>query len=207
VRVERTSVLQTKTNPLESTVHSAQNLNFRAYLAQDLAQPGEETKKEPTARKFFPAAPATDLRMPFEPTTMKKFIAAVLIAFFTLTLIAGTANVGKYVPASSAENIGYRLGALTGLILDITFLFYGVRWYIKLSGHTYKVARQTWAAILFWYSMLALVMGIGFLMEKEIIGGGIYLVVWGIIGFSCWKWRQRLRQKEVQLKAETAVSI
>ena len=126
---------------------------------------------------------------------MKKVFAGLLVALF-IFLILGIAING-----TRPHDAAYALGSLVGMILDFTFLFFSVRWYIKLSGHSYKLARQTWAAILFWYSMFAVLFGVGALANRLFAMGVVFLVLWSGIGFACWKWRQRLRRAEAQINS------
>src|ERR1700740_1047348 len=86
---------------------------------------------------------------------MKKVFAVLLIALFTLLIFGAVINGVRTPPHNSA----YALGSLAGMLLDFAFLFFSVRWLTRLSGHTYKLARQTWAAILFWYSVFAVLCG------------------------------------------------
>jgi hypothetical protein len=125
---------------------------------------------------------------------MKKLLAALLIAFFTLTIIASPISTRLHPPKDRAEAIGQ----LVGLVLMIAGLFYSVRWYIKLNGHTYKVARQAWASILFWYSTIGILMGLALRVSFSVIAGALMMTVWVLVGFACWKWRGRLRRAEAQ---------
>lgn len=128
---------------------------------------------------------------------MKK-IVAVLFVTLSIFLILGVAINGTQ---KHPHDAAYALGSLVGMILDFSFLFFSVRWYIKLSGHSYRLARQTWAAILFWYSMFAVLFGIGALANGLIAMGLTFLILWSGIGFVCWKWRQGLRRAEAQINS------
>jgi len=123
---------------------------------------------------------------------MKKVLAGFLIALFTLMNFAGPYHLQQHPPQSAAEAIGN----MVGLVLDIGFLFFSVRWYIMLSGHTYKVNRQAWAVILFWYSVLATLVGLVMIFAVSVALGAPLVLLWSGVGFACWKWRQRLRRAE-----------
>jgi hypothetical protein len=77
---------------------------------------------------------------------MKKSFAGILVTLSILLIFAASLNAAHRPPV---HDLASALGNLAGMLFDLAFLFYSVRWYIKLSGHTYKLARQTWAAILF----------------------------------------------------------
>ena len=83
---------------------------------------------------------------------MKKLFAALLIAFFTLAIITAPRG-GQLNPL---KDLGGTVVQLIAVLVVIAGLFYGVRWYRKLDGHTDKLARQAWASILFWFPCLRL---------------------------------------------------
>src|ERR1700684_2399158 len=89
---------------------------------------------------------------------MKKAVANDLVALFVLMIISSGAGVGKTrtVPDDVAETVG----EIVGELMLFAGLYYSTRWNIKLSGHTYKIDRQTVATILFWYSLFALFVGL-----------------------------------------------
>jgi predicted histidine transporter YuiF (NhaC family) len=144
---------------------------------------------------------------------MKKFLAVVLIAFFSVMVIGESTSVNQLL----STDLAYTIGQLCGMLLAIGFLFFSVRWYLKLDGHTHKLARQTWATLLYYYSIIAVLMGIaslvkketfgGVLVNKEIIGGVMALILWSLVGFFCLKWRQRLRQHEIQLYTQEVIPL
>jgi hypothetical protein len=90
---------------------------------------------------------------------MKKALAVIGIVIFSLMLIS--------LPYSAQQNpaarvdYAYFIGQLVGIVLIIAGLFYSVRWYLKLGGHSYKLARQAWASILFAYSLVGALIGVG----------------------------------------------
>jgi len=77
--------------------------------------------------------------------THKKVEAVVLIVFFTLIVIESPRTAQLH----PAKDIAEAIGQLTAILLFVAGLFYSVRWYMKLNGHTYKLSRQAWASILF----------------------------------------------------------
>ncbi len=129
---------------------------------------------------------------------MKKLVANVLIAFFIL-LIAGSVNQStKHQSASSAE----ALGQLTAQLLVFIGLFFSSRWRMKLSGHTYKVGRQTLAILLFWFSLFGLLGGLILpFAARSFSSVGIGLVMialWGSAAYFFRKWLKRLRQSAAE---------
>jgi hypothetical protein len=76
-------------------------------------------------------------------------------------------------------------GRLVGVWLIIALLFYSVRWYLQLNGHTYKLARQAWAWILLVYSLIDLIAVI-FTRLQGILGIAIMLL-WILVAVTCWK--------------------
>ena len=79
---------------------------------------------------------------------MRKTLATILIILFTFMIVAVTSQAGK-APRRQGDVAG-AIGELVGMLLWFVGLFYSIRWNIKLHGHTYKLGRQTWAALLFW---------------------------------------------------------
>jgi membrane protein implicated in regulation of membrane protease activity len=92
------------------------------------------------------------------------------------------------------------------LVLPLAGLFFSARWYMKLSGHTYKVGRQTWAAIIFWYSLLAIIVGIG-VMYKFVWFGVVIVVIWSLAAFACRRWLKRLRKEEQQRAVQRGAAV
>ena len=74
------------------------------------------------------------------------------------------------------------------------------RWRMKLSGHSYKVGRQTVATLLFWYAVFAVFVGLMMpLMERNTFGltfGAAMIAIWSGIAYACKRWQQRLRTIE-----------
>ena len=68
----------------------------------------------------------------------EKLFAALLIAFFTLASITAPRG-GQLNPP---KDLGETVVQLIAVLVVIAGLFYGVRWYMKLDGHIYKLARQ-----------------------------------------------------------------
>jgi hypothetical protein len=134
---------------------------------------------------------------------MKKVLAGLLVALFSLMIIGEPRNVQVHPPKDSAEAVGQ----LAAMVLLIGFLFFSVRWYIKLSGHTYKLARQAWASILFWYSLLAILVGIMMAATISYAFGVPMMVIWACVAFACWKWRGRLRRAEAAISATMPTAV
>ena len=86
----------------------------------------------------------------------KKLAADALITILVLMIISGGTRTETSVQPG---DVAGALGRLTALLLLLVGLFLSVRWRVKLSGHNYKVGRQAIAAILFWYSLLAILFG------------------------------------------------
>jgi hypothetical protein len=130
---------------------------------------------------------------------MKKTVAVICIAICSLALIGIPRSVQQN-PLPPGDYAGL-VGRLAAVVTIIGFLFFSVRWYITLSGHTYRVSRQAWASILFWYSFVGILMGATFVRLAVITGhsssfGMILAAVWALIAFACWEWRKRLRAQE-----------
>jgi hypothetical protein len=70
-----------------------------------------------------------------------------------------------------------RLGASRDSSYSSVFCF-SARWYIKLSGHTYKVSRQAWAVILFWHSVLATLFGFAMMFAASVALGAPLVLLW-----------------------------
>jgi hypothetical protein len=93
-------------------------------------------------------------------------------------------------------------------VLLFAGLFYSTRWSIKLSGHTYKVGRQTTAALLFWYSAFATFIGLMMPVYERnksgLIFGGVMVVIWFSAAYACNRWQKRLRVAERAQMVESA---
>src|SRR6267378_8511503 len=111
---------------------------------------------------------------------MKKTLAVVLIILFTLMIIGETSQAGK--SHVQAGDIGGAVVDIVFILLLFAGLYYSARWSVKLSGHTYKVGRQTTAALLFWYSAFATFIGLMtpvFQRNKSsLIFGGVMVAIW-----------------------------
>src|SRR6266853_2481316 len=90
---------------------------------------------------------------------MKKTIAIALIVLFALMIIGASNQAGRTPPLQQGDLAGF-LGEIVGYLSLFVGLYYSTKWLMKLSGHTYKVGRQTWAALLFWYSVFAAFIGL-----------------------------------------------
>lgn len=130
---------------------------------------------------------------------MKKTLSITLIVVFAL-MIAGRSNqVGKTSYLQQGDIAGF-MGATIGYLLLYVGLFYSARWCMKLSGHTYKVGRQTMAALLFWYSVFAAFIGLMMPVYERnmtgfILGGGM-IVIWSGVAYVCRRWQKRLLAAE-----------
>jgi hypothetical protein len=124
---------------------------------------------------------------------MKRGLAILGIVVFSLMLIALPRGMEQNPPPPG--DYAYLVGQLAGMVLIVGFLFYSVRWYLKLSGHTYKVGRQAWASILFWYSLLGVLLGLTLTRVSGVFGVGA-AILWVFVALACWKWRKRLRRVE-----------
>lgn len=124
---------------------------------------------------------------------MKKALAVGGILLFSL-MIVGLPYSARQNPIPPGD-YGALIGQLIGVVLIITGLFYSVRWYLKLDGHTYKLARQAWASILVVYALIAVLIGAAMVMTSAVFGA-VMVIVWSAIAVASWKWRKRLRNKE-----------
>ena len=125
---------------------------------------------------------------------MKKVVAVLLIAFFTLAIITAPRDDQLNPP----KDLGGTVVQLIAVLVIIAGLFYSVRWYMKLDGHTYKLARQAWASILFWYSLLATLTGLALMVSVSVAPAIPITALSALLGFACWKWRRRLRRAEAE---------
>jgi hypothetical protein len=130
---------------------------------------------------------------------MKKTLAIILIVLFTLMIMGRSNQVGKTPHLQQGDVAGF-IGEIVGYVLLYVGLYYSTKWLMKLSGHTYKVGRQTWAALLFWYSILAIFIGLMMpVYERNLSGlifGGVMVVIWSLSAYACRRWQQRLRTAE-----------
>ena len=133
---------------------------------------------------------------------MKKGFAGFLIALFSLLIVEQPRTAQLYPAKDAAEAFGQTVG----LVLLVGFLFFSVRWYIKLSGHSYHISRQAWAVILLWCSVIATAVGVAMIPMVSVTFGEFIVAIWACVGFACWKWRQRLRRTEVILSTVPAVT-
>ena len=140
---------------------------------------------------------------------MKKTLATVLIVFFVMILVTGiTRTIRVAAQQVSHDYIAEALGRLAAFLLVLTGLYYSTRWLMKLSGHSYKLGQQTWAALLFWYSALAALLGLTLsFVERNttvLTIGAVMLVVWLSVAYACWRWRRTLRRQEKEQQSQPA---
>jgi hypothetical protein len=129
---------------------------------------------------------------------VRKALAVIGIILSSLMLLALPRSVEQN--PSPPGDYAYLAGQLVGAVLVVCGLFYSVRWYLKLGGHTYKLARQAWASILFAYSLLGVLIGAA-LTRMSLVLGPVAALTWAAVAFGCWRWRRRLRRKERDLAA------
>jgi hypothetical protein len=126
---------------------------------------------------------------------LKRVFAYVLVAFFVMMIASASSRVIR-----QPDNVAQAAGAITGYLLLFVGLYYTVKWSMKLSGHTYKVGRQTVAKLPFWYSVVAALVGLMMpLVKRNTFGFGyaaVMLIIWSTVAYACWQWRQRLRRAE-----------
>ena len=127
---------------------------------------------------------------------MKKTFAIILIVLFALIIMGQSYQVSKTPYLKQGDRAGF-LGEIFDYLLPYVGLYYSTKWLMKLSGHTHKVGRQTWAAILFWYSILAVLIGLMILVyERNVFGlisSGVMVLIWSLSAYACRRWQQRLR--------------
>ena len=125
---------------------------------------------------------------------MKKTLATLLIVLFTFMIIAVSSQAAKTPPRQG--DVAGAIGELIGMMVWFAGLFFSTRWNLKLYGHTYKLGRQTWAALLFWYSVFAAFIGLMMPLEERnkfgLTFGGFMLVLWVGVAYSCRRWQKRL---------------
>jgi hypothetical protein len=128
---------------------------------------------------------------------VKKLCADLLIAFFVFGTVGGSAQATKIQTPGDVYEVA---GRLTGFALLVVGLYFSVRWRIKLSGHDYRVGRQTLATILFWYSIVAIFIGLMMpFYARNTFGftyGAVMTVLWGGVAYACKRWQKRLRAEE-----------
>ena len=147
---------------------------------------------------------------------MKKTLATVLIVFFVMILVTGITREIRVVGqqgshAYTAEALDRLVGLyyeLAALLPVLMGLYYSTRWLMKLSGHSYKLGQQTWAALLFWYSALAVLLGLTLSFGERnttvLTIGAVMLVVWLSVAYACWRWRRSLRRQEKEQQSQPA---
>lgn len=143
--------------------------------------------------------------------TAWRALAVLSITGFSLMVIATPVTVIENpVPAGDYAGLA---GQLTAAVLMVGFLFFSVRWYLTLSGRTHKVRSQAWAAILFWYSLLGIVMGL-YIIVMALVENGFsarrgeaVAVICGVFGFCCGIWKERLRAAEKTVQASAASAV
>lgn len=130
----------------------------------------------------------------------KKLAADALITILVLMIISGGTRTETSVQPG---DVAGALGRLTALLLLLVGLFLSVRWRVKLSGHNYKVGRQAIAAILFWYSLLAILFGVLMpLFERStftLVVGAVMVAIWSGSAYVSRRWQRRLRSAERSL--------
>jgi len=129
---------------------------------------------------------------------MKKTLAIFLIVLFTL-MIVGESQVGKTSHLQQGDMAGL-LGRVIAFLLPFVGLYYSTKWLLKCSGHSHKLGRQTWATLLFWYSILAALIGLMMpVFERNLSGlilGGAMVAIWSLSAYACKRWQKRLRASE-----------
>ena len=117
---------------------------------------------------------------------------------FVLMIISASRQAARTdrPPRNPAE----ATGALIGCLSLFVGLYYSARWRMKLAGHTYKIGRQTVAALVFWYSVFAAFIGLVMVLYTQ-AGfdfkiGAIMIVVWSGVAYVCRRWRQQLQAEE-----------
>ena len=130
----------------------------------------------------------------------KKLAADALITVFVLMIILVSSRTETSVQPG---DVAGALGRLTAFLLLLVGLFLSARWRIKLSGHNHKVGRQAIAAILFWYSLLAVLFGVLMpLLERStsiLVFGAAMVAIWSGSAYACRGWQRRLRAAEQSL--------
>lgn len=133
---------------------------------------------------------------------MKKTIAITLIVFFALATISIPRSLSQapnlFEPERLPELLGYLLGAV---VFPIAGLFFSVRWYLTLSGHTYKTTAQAWLYILRPYALLAsfLIAVVLLIRAKANITaliGVLTTAFWAWSVYASTKWLKRLHVLE-----------
>jgi len=129
---------------------------------------------------------------------MKKLCANLLVALLVLMIISASGQAGK--THRQPGDIAGAMGALIAYLLLFVGLYYSARWRIKLSGHTYKLGRQTVATLLFWYAVFAVFIGLMMpLIEKNVFGftfAAVMIALWSSVAYASKRWQQRIRAAE-----------
>lgn len=135
---------------------------------------------------------------------MKKGLAILCIVIFSL-MVLGIPTSLQRNPAPPGDYAAFT-GQLAAAVLIIGFLFFSVRWYLTLSGHTHKVNGQAWASIFLGYSFIGALVGI-MMVRLYPSFGVVMLAVWMLIGFLCWKWRRKVRATERGLSSPASAPV
>ena len=129
---------------------------------------------------------------------MKRVTADALIALFVLLIVGASSQAGR--THIEPGDVAGALGVLTVYLLLFVGLFYSGRWRMKLSGHNHRVGRQTTAVILFWYSLLGILIGlVAAFGERDMFGlvfGAVMVAIWSGSAYACKRWLRRLRAEE-----------
>ena len=139
-------------------------------------------------------------------------VLAVVCIIMSSVLAAGLPVDFVWEPVRPHDYHAFLLQVLTAVIL-VGGVFYSVRWYMQLSGRTHKVNSQTWAAILFWYSLLGILFGLqlivmGLFPEPAFSArtGEAVALIFALVGFPSGIWRERLRAAEKTVQANAQAS-
>lgn len=130
----------------------------------------------------------------------KKLAANALVTVLVLMIISASTRTETSVKPGDVSGA---LGRSTALLLLLVGLFLSVRWRVKLSGHNHEVGRQAIAAILFWYSLFAILFGVLVpLFERStftLVFGAAMVAIWSGSAYVCRRWQCRLRSAERSL--------
>jgi hypothetical protein len=139
---------------------------------------------------------------------VKKFCADLLIAFFIFGTVGGSAQAAMMQTPGDVYEVA---GRLTGFALLVAGLYFSVRWRIKLSGHDYRVGRQTLATMLCWYAIVAAFIGLMMPYYARNTFGFTYAAVmvllWGGVAYACKRWQRRLRAEERKRWSEATAAM
>lgn len=129
---------------------------------------------------------------------LRKIAASLFVAFFALVIMALPASMRQH-PAPAGDIAGGIAVPLLFFLLALYGLRRSVQWLIKLNGHTYELHKQAWACILYWYSMLGVIVGLLMAFTYH-LQGVVMMMIWVLAGVACWRWRGRLRSKEAVVR-------